>query len=101
MLYCNAETYVYGFKDGSTLPSVPQVVHTDFDDSVIDGAKHKPFIVFALASSEGCMLLVWTKDLYVANNQEYFHHFYIYIPYGSIVFLPRGVREPRNSIFSS
>jgi len=71
-----------------TLPSVPQVAHTDFDDSVVNGAKHKLFVVFALASSEGCMLLVWTKDLYVANNQEYFCHFYVYIPYGSIVFLP-------------
>ena len=73
------------------MPSVPQVVHTDFDDSVINGAKHKLFVAFALALSEGCMLLVWMKDLYVANNQEYFCHFYVYIPYGSIVFLPSNM----------
>jgi len=60
----------------------------NFDKIVVDKAKHKPFIVVALALSEGCMLLVWTKDLYMVNNQEYFYHFYIYILYGSIVFLP-------------
>jgi len=74
-----------------SLPSVPQVVHMDFHDSVVDEAKHKPFIAFALASTEGCMLLVWTKDWYVANNKEYFCHFYVYIPYGSIVFLPSNM----------
>jgi len=49
----------------------------DFHDSVVDEAKHKPFIVFAPALTEGCMLLVWTKDLYMANNQECFCHFYV------------------------
>jgi len=34
------------------------------------------------------MLLVWTKDKYVVNGKEYFHHFYIYIPCGRILFLP-------------
>jgi len=47
-----------------TLPSVPQVVHANFHDSVFDEAKHKPFIAFALALTEGCMLLVWTTDLW-------------------------------------
>jgi len=72
----------------SSLPSVPQVAQTDFDKTVVDEAKHKPFIAFALALSEGCMLLVLMKDSYMANNQQKFCDYYIYIPYGSIVFLP-------------
>jgi len=43
------------------MPSFPQVAHKDFDKTVFDKAKHKPFIVFALTLSEGCTLLVWTK----------------------------------------
>jgi len=47
-------------------------MHMDFHDTMADKAKHKPLIVFVLALSKGCMLLVWTKYLYMANNQDYF-----------------------------
>jgi len=33
----------------SSLLSVPQVAHMDFDKTVVDKAKHKTLIVFALA----------------------------------------------------
>ena len=70
------------------LPSVPQVAHTDFHDCVCKDAKNKPYIAFAPACPKGCMLLVWMKDKYVVSIKEYYHHFYIYIPCGSILFLP-------------
>ena len=35
------------------------------------------------------MLLVWTKEKYTGKDEkEYFCHFYVYIPHGSILFLP-------------
>jgi len=72
----------------SHLPRVPQVSHTNCDDHVCNNAKNKPYVAFALACPKGCMLLVWTKEKYVVNGNEYFCHFYIYIPCGSIWFLP-------------
>jgi len=69
----------------SSLPCIPQVAHTDFDVSVCRAAKSKPFIAFAPVSNEGCMLLVWTKEKYTGKDEkEYFCHFYVYIPHGSI-----------------
>jgi len=70
------------------LPSVPQVAHMDFHDCVCNDAKNKPYVAFAPACSEGCMLLVWMKDKHLVSGNEYFCHFYIYIPCGSILFLP-------------
>jgi len=73
----------------SSLPCIPQVAHTDFHVSVCRAAKSKPFIAFAPASNEGCMLLVWTKEKYTGKDEkEYFRHFYVYIPHGSMLFLP-------------
>ncbi len=46
-----------------SLPSVPQVVHTDFNKT---NAINKPNIAFCPASSAGCMLLVWMYDKYMA-----------------------------------
>jgi len=83
------------------LPSVPQAAHTDFEYSAVDKAKHKPFIMFTAALTEGCMLLVWTKDLYImANNLGIFCHFFIYIPYGSIVFLSSNTIHAGGFTFS-
>jgi len=72
----------------SHLPSVPQVAHRDFHDYVCNDAKNKPYIAFAPACPKGCMLLVWMKDKNVVNGKEYSCYFYIYIPCGSILFLP-------------
>jgi len=69
------------------LPSVPQVSHTDFHDHVCKDAKNKPYIAFAPACPKGCMLLVWMKEKYLVSGNEYYCHFYIYIPCGSILFL--------------
>jgi len=37
------------------------------------------------------MYVVGLVKRQMTNNQEYFCHFYIYIPYGSIVFLPSNM----------
>jgi len=72
----------------SSLPSVPQVAQTDFDVGVCNAVTHKPYISFAPVCPEGCMLMVWTKETYTENGKDYFRHYYIYIPCGSILFLP-------------
>jgi len=70
----------------SSCPSVPQVVHTNFDPLLCDRAKTNLLLQW-LACPEGTMLLAWTKESYSIDDHVYYSHFYIYIPYWGIVIL--------------
>ena len=95
-------------KQNFCMSSDPQVAHTDFDPFVCQQSKNIPYVAFAPCCKEGSMLMVWTKDCYeTKENRRYYCHFYLYIPYGVMLYLPGDVihaggfcfgRKPTNQL---
>jgi len=88
-------------KQNFCMSSDPQVAHTDFDPLVCKQAKNILYVAFALCCKEGSMLMIWTKDCYrTKENRMYYCHFYLYIPYGVMLYLPGDVIHAGDFCFS-
>jgi len=81
---------LHGIKIVSGLPVEPQAAHIDYCHHGCQIAKSKTLFAIAAACSKGSMLLVWMKDSYMKNNHMYYSYFYVFIPFRSIIYLPRG-----------